>query len=196
MLNLVRSISIRAPNRERLRELIAQKSLKTGLSITLASGKSSNVYFDMKKVIMDPEGSNLVADEILDILKDYQVDCVGGLEMGAVPIVSAVCVKSYLRKPIPGFFVRKQPKGHGTQSLIDGFFNSGDRVVILDDVTTSGGSVMKAVKSVRDAGGRVEHVITVVDRLEGAAEFLESQSVKLIPLLTRDHFVTNGSTRV
>lgn len=171
-----------------LRQIISELSVITDKEMKLASGMTSTIYFDMRRTTLHPEGADLIADEILEILKDEPVDCIGGLVVGAVPLVAAVSIKSYPKRPIPGFFVRKEPKAHGTRKLIDGNFRKGDVVVILDDVTTSGGSVMKAVRAVRESGGRVSKVITVVDRLEGARENLKSEGVKLVALFTKDDF--------
>jgi orotate phosphoribosyltransferase len=173
----------------RLREIISQVAILQGQEMTLASGKTASLYFDMRMATLHPESANLIAEEILDILRDEPVDCVGGLVVGAVPIIAAVSMKSHPHRNIPGFFIRKEAKGHGTQKLIDGNFKAGDRAVLLEDVTTSGGSVLQAVKTVRDGGGHVSTVITVVDRLEGAEENLARDGVTLIPLFTKDDFL-------
>jgi orotate phosphoribosyltransferase len=172
----------------RLREIISNRSVIRGREMKLASGKMASIYFDMRLSTLDPEAANLIADEILHILRDEPVDCIGGLVVGAVPIVAAVSMKSHSGRNFPGFFIRKEAKGHGTQKMIDGNFKAGDRAVLLEDVTTSGGSVLQAVKAVRDGGGDVSKVITVVDRLEGAEENLAREGVELIPLFTKDDF--------
>lgn len=189
MLNLAANqLSPAETRHDKLRGIIAEKCVISGRQIQLASGRTSDIYFNMKHAIMDPEGANLMAEEIIDLLSADEVDCVGGLEMGAVPVVQAVTMKSYPGRPIPGFFVRKQPKTHGTRELIDGNFSPESRVVVLDDVTTTGGSVIKAIKAIREAQGTVNKVITVVDRLEGAHEALRSEGVELVALFTRNDF--------
>lgn len=118
---------------------------------------------------------------------------IGGLEMGAVPIAAAVAAVSFVKgTPLPAFFVRKQVKEHGTQSLIEGLVKgetiAGKRVVIVEDVTTTGGSSLKAVEAVRAEGGSVIRVITVVDRLEGAADAFARAGIPFSSILTARDF--------
>ena len=177
----------------RLAEIIRHKSLSEGKELILASGRTSTFYFDMKATTFDPEGSNLIADLILEKISSDNVDYIGGLEMGAVPIVVGVSLRSHLvGRPIPSFFVRKKVKQHGTQKLIERDLEPGSQVLMVDDVTTTGGSVMKAVNAVRDVGCVVNKVITVVDREEGAAENLAEQGIELVPLLTASDFNVTG----
>jgi orotate phosphoribosyltransferase len=139
--------------------------------IVLASGRESDFYFDMKPTMFHPEGAALLPELILHKLAGIEVDYIAGLEMGAVPLIAAVTLLSHQRgRPIPGFFVRKNVKDHGTKKLIDGTKDSiaGKNVVILEDVTTTGESAMIAAKAVRAAGGHVVLVLTLVDREEGA----------------------------
>jgi orotate phosphoribosyltransferase len=175
--------------RERLRDLIDEKSLLKDGTFTLASGKSSTFFFDMKKSMFDPEAANLIADAILCLPQVSRADAIGGLEMGAVPIIAVVCAKSFaLGRPLPGFFVRKERKDHGTKRLIDGAFKPGARVVLVEDVTTSGGSVMQAVNAVRAQDCTVDTVVTVVDREAGARENLAAVGINLVPIFTRRDF--------
>ena len=174
--------------RERLREIIRTKSVLRGRTYKLASGRTSDIYFGMKTTLLDPEGINLIADEILRRIEGDRVDSIGGLVFGAVPIATAVSVKSYPRRPIPAFFVRKEAKGHGTEELIDGYLEPGWNVVMVEDVTTTGGSVLKAIKAVRERRCTVSKVVTIVDRLEGAAENLAREGVELVALYTRADF--------
>ncbi len=177
-----------AQARDRLREIIADKSLTRG-RFKLASGGESDIFFDMKTTLLDPEGAALAADLVLDLLAGERVDAVGGLVLGACPVVSAVCLKSGERgRPIPGFFVRKEPKGRGTDKLIEGNLEPGWRVVVVEDVTTEGNSALRAAQAVRDAGGTVAKVVTVVDRLQGARENLAKEGLELAALFTRDDF--------
>ena len=183
----------KAAGRDRLRAIISDQSVRTGGDFTLASGRHSTVFFDMKKTILDPEGAALVGDAFLDLLDGEAADFVGGLVMGAVPIVSAVCVRSVDRrparaKPLRGFFVRKEAKDHGTAQQIDGHLEDGAQVVVVEDVTTTGGSALKAVDAVRARGCTVATVLTIVDRLEGAEENLKSHGLKLAAVFTKNDF--------
>jgi orotate phosphoribosyltransferase len=172
--------------RERLREIIKQKSLLTeGGPFKLASGELSDYYLDMKPTTFDPEGASLIAEVIFQMLRDdREISSIGGLELGCVPIVSNVVARSWPERPIDGFVVRKEKKGHGTDKKIDGNFRDNTAVVLFDDVTTKGGSVMQAVRAVRDRGATVKKVITVVDRLEGASQNLGNEGIELVHIFT------------
>ncbi|MCW5699797.1 MAG: orotate phosphoribosyltransferase [Rhodospirillales bacterium] len=174
--------------RERLRQLLAAEALITGREMTLASGRTSNLYFNVKKPLFDPECASLIADEILARLAGETVDYVGGMALGAVPIVAAVCARSFPGQPIRGFFVRKDVKEYGTQNLIEGYFEPDARVVLFEDVTTTGGSTLQAAKTVRAASGHVAKAITVIDRLEGARKNLAAEGIDLVSLFTKDDF--------
>ncbi len=173
----------------RLLEIIKEKSLLEGKAFVLSSGKSSSYFFDMKKTMLDPEGANLIAAAILKLLEGEEADAIGGQEIGAVPIVAVVCARSFgTDNPIPAFFVRKKAKGHGTDQLLDGNLTAGMHVVLVDDVTTTGGSAIKSVDAVRGANCTVDKVITVVDREEGAAENLEKYGITLVSIYTSSDF--------
>ena len=175
-----------AQAKARLLEIIKAKSLLLG-QFKLVSGAVSNYYLDMKPTMFDPEGAHLVAELVFDLVKDEQVDAIGGLELGAVPIIVAVCARSWHGCPVAGFVVRKEIKDHGTERKIDGNFKPDSTVILFDDVTTKGGSVMQAVAAVRGRGARVKSIITLVDRLEGAEENLGKEGLALIALYsTRD----------
>lgn len=175
---------------DKLKAIIRRESLLTGGDFKLASGAQSSVFFDMKKTLFDPEGASLVGELILDAIADDPVEYVGGLELGAVPIATAVCVKSReTRRPLKGFFVRKEPKGHGTNKLVDGQFRDGADVVVLEDVTTTGGSSLKAVAAVRERGATVRKVVTIVDRLEGAEAAFAKEGIALVALFDRNDFL-------
>jgi orotate phosphoribosyltransferase len=170
--------------RGRLLEVIKEKSLLKG-SFVLASGATSNYYLDMKPTMFAPEGASLIAELVYNMVRnDHSFRAIGGLELGAVPIISIVCARSWPDRPIDGFVVRKERKGHGTDKKIDGNFKPGSTVILLDDVTTKGGSVMQAVNAVREQGGTVARIITVVDRQEGATETLGKAGITLVPLFT------------
>jgi orotate phosphoribosyltransferase len=140
-----------------------------------------------------PEGASLLARMMLARLSDLRVDYVGGLEMGAVPLVACVAAVSHDEgKPMPGFFVRKAVKDHGTKKRIEGLENlNGRRVAILEDVTTTGGSAIQAVEVSREAGAEVVLVLSIVDRLEGAIESFEKAGVPFASLFTADDFLKN-----
>lgn len=173
-----------------LREIIRTKSYRKDQSFKLSSGVASPYFFDMKRTMLDPEGATLIADIVAGRPELKGAKAIGGLAMGAVPIVSVVCARSFERgEPIPGFFVRRERKGHGTDKKIDGCdLREGDRVVLVDDVTTTGGSVMLAINAAREVGCVVDTVITLVDRLEGAKENLRAEGIELVAIFTRDDF--------
>jgi len=174
--------------KERLLAIIKKRSLIKGGSFKLASGTVSDYYLDMKPTTFDPEGASLLADVIYAMLADdLDVDTIGGLELGAVPIIAAVCAKSWgTEHPISGFVVRKERKGHGTDKKIDGNFRANSTVVLIDDVTTRGGSVMQAVEAVREQGAKVKRIIAIVDRGEGAAERLRQAGISFAPIFTTE----------
>jgi len=173
-----------AQAKARLLEIIKTKSLLLG-EFKLVSGAVSNYYLDMKPTMFDPEGAHLVAELVCDLIADERdVDAIGGLELGAVPIIVAVCARSWHGRPVAGFVVRKEIKDHGTEQKIDGNFKPDSTVILFDDVTTKGGSVMKAVRAVRARGARVAKIITLVDRLEGATENLGKEGIELVALYT------------
>jgi orotate phosphoribosyltransferase len=164
----------KSASRARLHEIIRKRSFGRG-EVTLASGRKSDFYFNLKPTMLDPEGATLLAELTYETLKDDGLDFVGGLEMGAVPLAGAIAQISWIKgHPISAFFVRKKPKEHGARLAVEGLAKGeslrGKRVVVVEDVTTTGGSAMKAVEAVREAGGEVALVLTMVDREEGATE--------------------------
>ncbi len=181
-----------AQSRDRLIQIVSERSLLRDTNVKLASGASSAFYFDMKRTAFHPEGANLMAQLILHELADVDVDYVGGLEMGAVPLVASVIQQSFPHRPLGGFFVRKQPKDHGTRRLIEGLGRedslAGKTVVLLEDVTTTGSSVLNAVSAVRAESASVPSVVTVLDRLEGASDNLKRENVALRAVLTSRDF--------
>jgi orotate phosphoribosyltransferase len=183
----------RAERRARLIELIKLRSFQEGPEFKLASGKMSTFYFNMKPTMLDSEGAYLVASLILDQLEGIEADLIGGLEMGAVPIASSVAAIAYTQgRELPAFFVRKQAKEHGTQSLVEGLAKgdsmTGKKVVVVEDVTTTGCSALKAADALRAAGAEIVRVITIVDRLDGAAETFATAGLSFEPLLTLADF--------
>jgi len=143
---------------------------------TLASGKKSNHYFEGKRLTLHPEGAYQVGRELLDELAEIGVDAIGGLAMGAFPMITAVALVSHLEgKPIPSFIVREVPKEHGTKRQIEGHLKEGSKVAIVDDVITTGGSVSKAIEAVEAANCKVVKVIVLVDRHEGGSDQLKNE---------------------
>jgi orotate phosphoribosyltransferase len=177
---------------ERLVAIVSEQSLLRSGEIRLASGGTSAFYFDMKPTLFSPEGAALVAERVLEFAAREGAQFVGGLEIGAVPIVACVSQLSFLRgQPVQGFFVRKTPKDHGTRKRLEGVAPEalrGRQVLIVDDVTTTGASVLQAVEIARAEGATVDTVLTVVDRLEGATANLAAHRVKLVPLTTADEY--------
>lgn len=182
-----------ARDRARLIEIVKARSFTEGPEMKLASGRTSTFYFNMKPTMLDAEGAHLIASLILDTIADLKVDLVGGLEMGAVPIASAVTAVSHAEgRPVQAFFVRKQAKEHGTKSLVEGLPKgetmAGKRLVIVEDVTTTGGSALKAAEALRTEGATILRTVTIVDRQEGAAEAFAAAKVDFQPLLTLGDF--------
>jgi orotate phosphoribosyltransferase len=164
----------KSASRARLHDIIRRRSFGRG-EITLASGRKSDFYFNLKPTMLDPEGAALLAEVTYEALRDDQLDYIGGLEMGAVPLAGAIAQLSWLKgHPIAAFFVRKKPKEHGARLAIEGLAKGenlgGKRVVVVEDVTTTGGSAMKAVEALREVGANVVLVLTMVDREEGATD--------------------------
>jgi orotate phosphoribosyltransferase len=186
-------VSLQA-SRARLADIIFTRSFGRG-EITLASGRKSDFYFNLKPTMLNPEGAALLAELTFDALKDNRLDYIGGLEMGAVPLAGAIAQLSWQHgQPIAAFFVRKKPKEHGARLSVEGLTGSeslsGKRVVIVEDVTTTGGSALKAVEAVRDAGGEIALVFTMVDREEGAAETFAQAGVPFRSLYKAAEFLS------
>lgn len=168
---------------ELLQHLLAH-SFRTG-EFTLASGRKSNYYINGKMTTLDARGAYLVGRTFLAMLADDVPDAVGGLTLGADPIVGAMIALAGLEDlPLRGFIVRKEAKGHGTQSLIEGSLKQGERVVIVEDVVTTGGSSMQAIAAVKAIGCDVRKVLAVVDREEGGREALKEQGYPLEAVFT------------
>lgn len=179
--------------RARLIEIVKARSFQEGPQIKLASGKMSAFYFNMKPTMLDSEGAFLIATLILDQLAGIEADMAGGLEMGAVPIAASVATLAHTQgRKLPAFFVRKQAKDHGTKSLIEGLARgdsmNGKRIVIVEDVTTTGGSAIKAAEALRAEGAEIVRVITIVDRLDGAAQAFAAAKLDFVALLTLNDF--------
>ena len=177
----------------RLIELIKEKSLRFG-DFTLTSGKKASYYLDGKQLTLDSEGSLLVANAILEIAENEKIDCVGGMTLGADPMVGSVLTAAGFKGvPLQGFIVRKEAKQHGTEKWIEGILTKDARVLILEDVITTGGSVLRAIRRVEESGGHVIRTVCIVDRLEGGGPFLQKQGYPLIALTTIEELGVNVS---
>lgn len=172
--------------KERLREILLEKSVVTGREFRLASGKTSDFYVDARVTTLDAEGAALCGRIFFQMLSGYEVDAVGGYSIGADPIVAAIAVISHQQgRPLPAFIIRKEEKGHGTRKMIEGNFRSGMHVALFDDVITSGGSIIKGAKQVEAEGGTVEVVMAVLDRQEGGREAIEAHGYKFLSIFTK-----------
>ncbi|MEL7544173.1 MAG: orotate phosphoribosyltransferase [Pseudomonadota bacterium] len=185
-------------DRNRLIEIIRDRSFSTGGAMKLASGRTSNFYFNMKPTMLHPEGAHLIASLVLSRIAEDRIDLIGGLEMGAVPLATCVATASHAAgTPVQAFFVRKQAKEHGTQKLVEGLAvdetMAGKRVIVIEDVTTTGGSAIKAVNALKADGADVVRVITIVDRQEGAGDNFAAAGIAFEALLTADAFKDDGN---
>jgi orotate phosphoribosyltransferase len=174
--------------RQRLKKIIIELSYEKR-NVVLASGRSSDFYFDGKQTTLHPEGGYLTGKLFFESIRDIEgVEGVGGLTLGADPIATATSVVSFLEgKPIPGFIIRKEPKGHGTGAWLEGRKNlkPGARVVIVEDVVTTGGSSLKAIKRAEEEGLTVLGVVTLVDREEGGRESIEKEGYWMKSIFTK-----------
>ncbi len=179
--------------RQRLRELLLEKSYRQG-TFTLTSGKTSDFYIDGKQTTLDAEGAYLCGRLLYQLIRaePEPIAGVGGMTLGADPLVTAVSLVSYLdNHPIPAFIVRKEAKGHGTGNFLEGKANlqPGCRVALLEDVVTTGGTLIQVIQRVEDEGFKVGLVATVVDRQEGGAETLAEHGYPLKAIFTRSQLV-------
>ncbi|MGD9737975.1 MAG: orotate phosphoribosyltransferase [Bauldia sp.] len=182
-----------AEERARLIAIISERSFRRG-SFKLASGRESSLYFNLKPTLMQPEGSYLAARALYALSADTGADYAGGLEMGAVPILGAIAAISHMAgRPLATFFVRKAAKDHGTKSLVEGLKDgetlAGKRVLMIDDVTTTGGSTAKAIEAARTEGAVVDFAVSLLDREEGATENMAKIGVTLRSVLRASDFV-------
>jgi len=169
---------------DRLLSILAERSARRG-QFTLASGQQSTLYIDARLTTMSPDGLALIGPLALAVLRDtdWRVHAVGGLTLGADPISYAISYASAeTATPLRAFTVRKEAKAHGTGRLIEGPFQAGDRVAIIEDVITTGGSALRAVEAVRAAGGTVAGVLALVDREEGGRDALVGAGLPVVAL--------------
>jgi len=174
----------------KLRELLKKEAFKKG-NFTLSSGKASNYYLDGRVITLTPEGAYLVASIILDMVAQDNVSAVGGPTLGADPIAGAVAALSYLKsKPVKTFIVRKSAKEHGTQRQIEGpVLAPESRVVLVDDVATTGKALIEAKEALDKAGIKADKAIVIVDRQEGAAGNLARVGLKLEAIFNIQEFL-------
>ncbi len=176
-------------DKRRLLKMVRELSYEKK-TITLASGRTSDFYIDMKHTLLHPEGAWLVGQLIANLLssQDGMLAGVGGLTMGADPISTSVSIATrQWKRPLMAFYIRKEPKGHGTGQWIEGLknFKSGDVVYVLEDVVTSGGSSLKAVERAEMGGLNVRGIVTCVDRQEGGREAILARGLDFQALLNR-----------
>lgn len=178
-----------------LQQLLAERSAKRG-TFKLSSGRESTLYIDARLTTMSPEGLVLIGQLGLQALRGsgWDVQSVGGLTLGADPVAYAIAYASgFSAHAIRAFTVRKEPKSHGTGQVIEGPFQAGDRVAIVEDVITTGASALRAASAVRSSGGVVAGVLAVVDRSEGGREAIEAQGFPVIALTTAADIVERMS---
>jgi orotate phosphoribosyltransferase len=178
--------------KQRLADIILEKSFqyRDNPPFTLASGKTSNYYFNCKTTTMDPEGMYLIGNILFDMIGDADISAAGGLTLGADPIANALSLISYeKKKPIKSFVVRKDVKDHGTMKAVEGNVITGERVVIIDDVITTGGSTVTAIEIARKAGLIVDRVIALIDREEGGRENIEKYVGRVDAVLARSEIM-------
>ena len=175
--------------KERLIKLLIDKAFRYSEEpvFKLVSGRMSNYYFNCKAVTLHPEGMHLIGNLIYDMIRDSGARGIGGLTLGADPIADAVAYTSYLKgNPVEAFVVRKSAKSHGTMQWIEGNVQKGDRVVIVDDVITTGKSTIEAINRAKEAGLDIAKVIALVDRQEGGRENIETLGFNVEPVVTRE----------
>jgi orotate phosphoribosyltransferase len=171
-------------DRERLAALIREQALEFG-NFTLASGKQASFYLDCRRVTLDSAGARLIGEGMLELLADDWPDAVGGMAIGADPITAAILTVADLNhRSLRGFIVRKEAKEHGKGRMVEGPVREGDRVVIVEDVVTTGGSSLRAIEHCEAAGLKVAGVLAIIDRLEGGAEAFAAKGFKLRTLFT------------
>ncbi len=170
-----------------------KKSVMRG-DFTLASGAKSDLYVDCRLTTLDAQGAHLLGQVMFPILRSAEkelgvkVSSVGGLTMGADPVALSIAIASHIAEPaspVHAFSVRKEPKKHGRQKLVEGNFKNGDSVVVVDDVITTGGSTLKAIENVEAEGGKVAFVMVLLDREEGGRAIIEARGYKVYPAFTR-----------
>jgi len=184
--------------KQRLAKILIEKSYKEG-NFTLASGKKSDYYFDCRQTALHPEGAWLIGSLFFDLIKDLPIHGVGGMTLGSDPLITATSVVSFEKgQPLNGFIVRKESKGHGTNQYIEGLanFKSGDQVVLLEDVVTTGGSILTACERAEAVGLKIVQICSVLDREEGGREKLAEAGYELKSLFNRRELLDTAKDKL
>lgn len=178
--------------KKRLLLLLKKEALKKGRFV-LSSGRISNYYLDGRLITLTPEGAYLVASIILELIKDKDIDAIGGPTLGADPVVGALAVLGHLKNiPLKTFIVRKSAKAHGMQRQIEGpILKKGDKVILVDDVATTGKALIEAKEALGRIGVKVDRAIVILDRGEGAKENLEKYDCKLESIFKIEEVIKN-----
>ena len=190
---LIRPWSLDDERVQRLWQIVRDHSLLIG-DFTLTSGRRSNYLFQLRPTTMHPEGAAILGELIVEFMQKNDLWAIGGMAMGAVPIVSTVAVASYhMGWPVNAFYMRKKAKEHGAKQLFDGWLppvseDEPEEVLVIDDVTTTGGSLLQVAKTLKDMGYVVTKALSVVDREEGAVENLAAEGITLHAILARSDF--------
>ena len=182
--------------KRRLAKLLLEKSYREG-EFTLSSGRKTDYYFDCRQTALHPEGAWLIGNLFADMIRDIPATAVGGMTLGADPLVTATSIVAWGQgRSLAGLLVRKEAKGHGGKQYIEGLANvvPGDRVIILEDVVTSGASVLKACLRAQEAGLTIAAVCTILDREEGGREAVSAAGFELQSLFTRPELVAMGNS--
>ncbi len=175
-------------DRQQLIDLFHERALKFG-DFTLVSGRKSTYYLDGKQVTLHSQGLKLISEGLLELLSDVEFDAIGGMSIGADPIIGGVLtVAAAQDRSLIGCMVRKEAKGHGTNRYIEGPVEPGQRVVVIDDVVTTGGSSIQAVERIQEYGCKVVQVVGIVDRMEGGAANFAERDLPFRTLLTIQDF--------
>ncbi len=173
-------------------DIIASKSLQVAdeAIFKLASHRKSNIYIDCKKITCNAKGKFLIGNIIFDKISDLNVNAIGGLTLGADPIANAVSYASVIKKqPLNTFIVRKTPKGHGLKKIIEGDITKNDRVIVVDDVVTTGASTVEAIRKAKDFGLKIIKVIVLVDRQEGGKEKILTEGYDFEAIITKQELL-------
>jgi len=172
--------------REKLKDLILEKAVKRG-EFVLASGQKSNYYINGKLLSLSSNGLALMAEYFLEEIEKENVEAIGGMTIGVDPIVGAILTLADQKGlKLDGFLVRKEPKGHGTRSQVEGPVKEGARVIVIEDVTTTGGSALKAIEALKPLGCEIIGVVTLVDRQQGAVENFKKWGYRFSAIFTKD----------
>jgi orotate phosphoribosyltransferase len=174
------------PRWKLLHSLITEHSLHRGVFV-LSSGRTSNFHFQLGQTLLLPEGAVLVGEIVLEYMQGHDINCLGGLELGATTVAAVTATMSHLKGwPVHAFFVRKDAKSHGAKQKIDGHLRTETEVLAVDDVATTGASILDAIKDMN--GASVRHALVVLDREEGATENLATCGIELASIFKKSDF--------